>query len=121
VGGRVRARRAPDRRLVDGDDLVELVETVDRAVRARALPRSVQAVGDGLVEHFVDERRLARARYAGDAREHPERHVHVDLAQVVFARAEDLDVAARRAPPRGNVDRARAREELSGQRALYAL
>src|SRR5262249_55491114 len=37
----VRARCAPDRRLVHGDDLVELVETVDRAVRAGALARPV--------------------------------------------------------------------------------
>jgi hypothetical protein len=35
VGGRVRARRAADRRLVDGDDLVELLDPLDLAVRAR--------------------------------------------------------------------------------------
>ena len=46
VGGGVRAGRAPDRRLVDGDDLVELVETVNRAVGARALARAMPAVGD---------------------------------------------------------------------------
>ena len=62
VGGRVRARRAPDRRLVDRDDLVELLEAVDRPVRAGALARAVQAVGDRLEEDVVDERRLARAR-----------------------------------------------------------
>ena len=45
VGGRVGARRAPDRGLVDGDDLVQLLEPVDRAVRARTLTRAVQAVG----------------------------------------------------------------------------
>ena len=68
VGGGVRARRAPDRRLVDGDDLVELLEPLDRAVRARALTGAVQTVGDGLVENFVDERRLARARHARSRR-----------------------------------------------------
>ena len=37
------------------------------------------------------------------------------------AAPEDLDVAARRAPLRGHVDRARARQELPGQRALHPL
>src|SRR3712207_7754737 len=35
VGGRVRPRRAADRRLVDGDDLVELLEAPHAAMRAR--------------------------------------------------------------------------------------
>ena len=36
VGGRVRPRRAPDRRLVDADDLVELLDAADPLVPARA-------------------------------------------------------------------------------------
>ena len=98
VRGRVRARRAADRRLVDRDDLVELVEAVDPPVRARPLPRPVQPVGDRLVEHLVDERRLARARHAGDAAEHAERDLDVDVLQVVLRGALDRDVAARLAP-----------------------
>ena len=115
VRRRVRARRAADRRLVDRDDLVELVEPVDRAVRARPAARAVQAVGDGLVEHLVDERRLARARHARHAREHAQRHVHVDVPEVVLRGAEDLDVARWGAPPLGHRDRARAGEELPGE------
>src|SRR5204862_7301844 len=107
VGGRVGARRAPDRGLVDGDDLVELLEPVDRAVASGPPARTVQPVGDGLEEDVVDERRLARAGDAGHAGEHPERDVHVDLATVVLAGAEDLDVAARRAPGRRWLDYAR--------------
>src|ERR1700704_792097 len=42
VGGWVGARRAPDRRLIDGDDLVQLLEPVDRAMRAGALASAVQ-------------------------------------------------------------------------------
>src|SRR5437588_1214830 len=80
VGGGIRARRAPDRRLVHGDDLVELVEPANGAVRAGALARAVQAIGDGLVEHLVDEGGLAGAGDAGDAGERTERDVHVDVA-----------------------------------------
>ena len=53
------------------------------------MPRAVQAVGDRLVEHLVDERRLARARHAGDAAEHPERDPDVDVLEVVLRRALD--------------------------------
>src|SRR5581483_3331230 len=42
VGGRIRARRAPDRRLVDGDDLVQLLEPADPPVRAGSLAGAVQ-------------------------------------------------------------------------------
>jgi hypothetical protein len=35
IGGRVGARRAADRRLVDVDDLVDMLETVDPVMRGR--------------------------------------------------------------------------------------
>ena len=69
VGGRVRARRAADRRLVDRDHLVERLEPLDRAVRARPDAHPVQPVLQRLVHDLVDERRLARA---GDARDRDE-------------------------------------------------
>ena len=84
VGRRVRARRAPDRRLVDLDDLVELVEAEHGGVRARALARAVQAVGHRLEQDLVDQRRLARARHAGDARQHAQRDVDVERLEVVL-------------------------------------
>ena len=56
---------------------------------------AVQAVGHGLVEDVVDERGLARPGDPGDARQHPQRDVDVDVAEVVLAGAEDLDIAAR--------------------------
>ncbi len=80
VGGRVGARRAADRRLVDVDDLVDLVEPGDPLVRARPHLGPVQLVGHRLVEHLVDERGLARPRHARDAAEHAERNLGVDLA-----------------------------------------
>jgi hypothetical protein len=42
VGGRVGARRAADRRLVDVDDLVEQLDPVDPVVRAGLLARAVE-------------------------------------------------------------------------------
>src|ERR671920_1202669 len=53
VGGRVRARRAPDRRLVDVDDLVDLVEAADAPVCPRPQLGPVKLVGHRLVEDLV--------------------------------------------------------------------
>src|SRR3712207_9107116 len=49
VRGGVRPRRAADRRLVDLDDLVELVDPAHPAMRARALASARQPVRDALV------------------------------------------------------------------------
>ena len=56
VRGRIRSRRASDRRLVDRDDLVQLLEPGDAPVGAGTLSRAVQAVGGRSVENVVDER-----------------------------------------------------------------
>src|SRR5581483_2651840 len=54
IGGRIAARRAPDRRLVDVDHLVEMLEPVDALVLARVLARVVEAARHRLVER-VDQ------------------------------------------------------------------
>ena len=116
VGGRVGARRAPDRRLVDVDDLVDLAEPVDAVVGARTQLRLVQAVGDRVVQGLVDQGRLARAGDAGDAAEDAERHGDVDALEVVFAGAANQQRAVRAAPLLRQLDLALAGEVLAGQR-----
>ena len=116
VGGRVGARRAPDRRLVDVDDLVDLAEAVDSVVGAGPKLRLVQAVGDRVVQGLVDQGRLARAGDAGDAAEDAERDRDVDPLQVVFAGAAHAQGAGRFAPLRRHLDPALAREVLAGER-----
>ena len=118
VGRRVRARRAADRRLVDADDLVQVLEALDALVRARPHPRAVELVGDGLVEDLVDQRGLARARHARDRAEDAQRHLDVDVLEVVLGRAHDLDVAGRLAALLRRLDPPRAGQELPGQRLL---
>ena len=56
VSGRVGARRAADWRLVDLDDLVELLEPQHLLVRTWPLTRAMEPVGNRLKEHLVDER-----------------------------------------------------------------
>src|SRR3546814_4350583 len=91
---RVGARRAADRRLVDVDDLVAVLDPLDGVVGAGKGARLVQAAGQRLVERLDDERRLAAAGDAGDAGEGAERHRRIDLLQVVRGGAEAADRSA---------------------------
>src|SRR5690606_35106168 len=76
VGGGVRARRAADRALVDLDDLVDVLDAGDAAVRARRRLGAVQGLGQRGPEDRVHERRLARAGGARHAGEGAERYGH---------------------------------------------
>ena len=72
VGGRVAAARSPDRGLVDRDH-------------------------PGVPRHGgVDQRALPGTGHPGDHRQHPERDVHVDVAEVVPTGAADGQAAGRR-------------------------
>src|SRR5204862_3676918 len=121
VRGRVRARRATDRRLVDVNDLVQLLESSDTSVGARSLPGAVQAVGHRLVQNLVDERRFPRARYAAHAAQDAQRDLDVDLLQIVLGGALDLDVAGGTAPAARDLNHARPGQELPGQGLLHPL
>ena len=59
--------------------------------------RVVQRAAQRRVQDLVDQRRLAGARHAGHRAQDAEREARVDVAQVVLARALDLDEAGRRA------------------------
>ena len=93
VGRRVGARRAPDRRLVDIDDLVDEVEALDLVMGARIDARAVHALGDGLVERVDHQRRFTAARDAGDTGKRAERDARVDATKVVGAGADHDDFA----------------------------
>src|SRR5207344_1075225 len=91
VGRRVGARRAADGRLVDVDNLVELVEPFDARVGARVDARVVEFARRGGVKRVDGERRLAGAGHAGDAGEEPERDLGRHVLQVVLGGADDLE------------------------------
>src|SRR5699024_2267875 len=62
ISGRVGARRAAGRRLVDVDHLVEIFEAGQLVVPARGEPGAVQVPGRRRVERVDGEARLARSR-----------------------------------------------------------
>ena len=118
VGRRIRARCPTNRALVHVHDLVELFDARDRAVAAGHHARTVEARGQGAVEDAVDQRRFTGTGHTGDGSEHAERERHIDVLQVVFARALDRDDALLigRASRRRQKNTALARQVLSGER-----
>ena len=73
VRGRVGPRRAPDRRLVHVDHLVEQLDAGDPLVLARRHLRRVDPLHQHRQQDVADQRRLARTRHTGDGDEVPER------------------------------------------------
>src|SRR5687768_12225713 len=114
----VRARRAPDRTLVDVDDLVDVLESRDPVVQPRDDARPVEVARERLVKDVLDERRLPRAGDARDGDEQAERDLDVDVAQVVLARVVDPDRLLRVEPPAfgWQLDLQLAAEVLPGDR-----
>ena len=97
-----------------------MLQALDAVVRGRGLARIVELARHRLVERVDQERRLAAAGHAGDAGEEAERNLGGDVLEIVAARADDLDGAARIAAARrsGTGMRARAGEILPGERML---
>src|SRR5438552_6362320 len=121
VRRRVRPRRPADRRLVDVDDLVDLLDPLHAVVVPRTLLRAGDDLRETPVEDLVHERALAGARDPGDRDEEPERKAHVDVLQVVLAGAADYDrLGSRLAPPRRHRDPPAAGEIRPGDRTRLA-
>ncbi len=87
IGRRVGARRAADGRLVDIDDLVEMVQPFEALIGGRGLRGTIQLAGQRLVERLDDKRGLATPGDACNCRERAERDGRVDILEVVSGRA----------------------------------
>lgn len=90
----VRARCAPDGRLVDADDLIHIFKAKHVFVRARLDARAVQVRRQAFVQNFVDQRRFSAARDTRDACHYAQRYFYVHIPQIVLRGAFDLDEMA---------------------------
>ncbi len=117
---RVRARGAPDRRLVDIDDLVEVLEAGDALVGAGDDARAEEMARKRLLEDILHERALARPRHTGHRHEEPKREFGRHVAEVVLLRPLDANHALRiaRTPALGALDLLRPIEILRGDALL---
>ena len=57
--------------------------------------RAIEMPRERAMQNVLDERRLPRTRHTGHGDEQPERNLDVEIAQVVLARAEHANRAAR--------------------------
>src|SRR5262249_10724542 len=130
VRRRVGTRRTPDRRLVDGDDLIDVRDALDAVVGADQVLPAVAVLlhvflGPGTLavalaqpfeEDVVDERALARAADAGAADEAAERHLDVDPLEIVVPGVDDAQAVAVAGPALGgDGDLLLAGQVLSGE------
>ncbi len=117
VGRRVGARGAADRRLVDVDHLVELLQAPNPLVPARYHPSSMELGMERFREDLLNQTRLAAPRHARDGDEQPEREVHVDSLQVVGSGSLHHHASFRGGPPdERNVDRSATAEVIPRDR-----
>ena len=87
IGDRVGARGSANGRLVYLDHLVEGLKAGNPAVAAGLFARTVEGVGQGLLENVVDQGGLARARDARHAHEASQRQAHGEVLEVVAGAA----------------------------------
>ena len=119
VGGGVRTRGPPDRRLVDGDDLVELLHALDALVEAGRHLRGVDPLHQRAQQDLVDQGRLSGTGHARDTDELPERELDADVLQVVLLGTHNRDdVAVPRTTSTGYRDGAFPGQVLASDRFL---
>ena len=94
VSGRVGARGAADRLLVDGDDLVQVLQTEDAVMVTDHLSAVMEMILQGRIEDVVQEARLAGAAYAGDAGQRTQGQGDGQVAQIVGAGAAHFQAGA---------------------------
>src|SRR6185503_43147 len=83
----IRTWRAPNRRLIDEDHIVDKLPTLDLLKSSDVTLPLAALFLQTRVETVVNQRRLSRTAHTGDANEHVERYVDVDRFEVVFGGA----------------------------------
>ena len=124
IGGGVRARRAPNRTLVNVNDLIEMLKPFGLIMFHRyGGGGTVQLTRCGLVKRLNGECRFSAARYARHAGEQAERELCGDVLEVIAACACDGEflMILRLAALIGDGDLLLARQILPRQRSFAFL
>src|SRR5262249_22312762 len=89
VGGGIGTRGAADRGLIDANDLVDLFDAGDFAMRARSVVRLVDFAGERAGEDVINQGRFAAAGNARDDDQLAKRKFDIEILQIVFGSAFD--------------------------------
>ena len=95
IGDGVGSRGATDRRLIDHDYLVDLLNAEQFLVFSGTFLGTVEMAEEGAAQHIVGERAFAGAGNPGDAGEQSERNFHVHVFEIVFGRPFNFEEAVR--------------------------
>ena len=115
---RVGTRRSSDRRLVDGNDLVQLLHALDGIMFSCDGSGTVQLLRQCLVYDLVDQRTLTGSGYTCHTSHHAQRDFYVNIFQVVFPRTAHGQPTGRNAALLRNRDLSSAAEIISGDRVF---
>ena len=91
ISGGIRARAAPDGRLIDADDFVNILAAADGFVRARLLARAIKFLRQRAIKNVVHQSGFAGAGNAGDHGHHAQGKGDVEIAQIILPRAQHAD------------------------------
>ena len=90
VARRIRTRGAPDLGLVNHHHVRHVLHPAQPGVRARRFRRPAEVFEQRGVQHVLHQRGFAGTRHAGHANQPVQRDGHVDMLEVVFSAAENL-------------------------------
>ena len=119
IRGRVGTRRSADRRLVNIDHFVELLDPLDCLMLTRNRQGMVEIMCQPLIYDLIDKRRFSGTGYTGHTCHDTKRDLHVDIFQVVFRRTDYLKVTGCTFSHFRNRDLHDSAQILSGHRFRY--
>ncbi len=94
VGGRVRAGRATDGRLIDIDDFIQIFEPFDGIVTAWFFARPIHALGDSPIQRVDHQGRFAGSADTCDYDQFSQRETHIQMFEIILTGAAQDQVIA---------------------------
>ena len=80
---RVGTWRAADRRLIDINHFVDILQPTDRLVLQRHFPAAIEMPGKESIERLINEGRFARPGHTGDTGKHAQRDINIDILKII--------------------------------------
>ena len=98
VSCRIRTWASADRRLVDVDNLIQLIQSCDIIMFARFYLRPVQRSRQMLIQDLIDKRTFSGTGYACHTGHYAKWELHINILQIVLSGTKYLDISGWRSP-----------------------
>ncbi len=99
IGRGIRARRTPDRRLIDANHFVDVLRSRNRLVLARPFARPIELPRQRAIKNVIHQSRFARAGNAGHHGHHAQGKNHIQILEIIFFGAQNRQRRAIGVPP----------------------